>query len=193
MSNSQKIFRYLNVGVLVMGIFIVLAYVLTQTCFNCSQEKDDFKVYQNYKYAYQIEYPSGWKAEGTGKEISESIEMTFFTNGKSSRGEEQMTSMTVHVYENLKKLSPKDWYLRESRVQSDGIYPYPNTIVASAEETEVNGYTAYKIITTDLNYDYFIGYGNTIYRLSFEKFGGDETWTLPTKIYDRMLTSFKMK
>lgn len=159
---------------------------------SCGQNSAAFKTYTNTAFNYQISYPSSWTAEGVTANVAESIEMTFYIVQYNAAKEKGMTMVTVHPYQNPNSRTPKDWYLNDSKVQSQGIYPYPAAIIASTEETTVNGYPAYKITTNDGGgmYDYFVGQGNFVYRLSFEKFSGDTT--LPADTFTQILQSFKI-
>ena len=158
----------------------------------CGRGNGQFKTFANDKYHYQINYPGNWTAEGSAANISESLEMTFYTVHHSSLTKKDMTAVTVHVYNNPQKHAPRIWYQEDSRRESDGIYPYPLKIIAQSKETTVNGYPAYQIVTNDdaASYDYFIGSENLIYRVSFEKFSGDSS--LPQETFDAMLSSFKI-
>ena len=176
----------------ILLLLITLGVFIKNGCIVSCNDSDSFVTYVNSKYAYEIKYPSNWKVEGTAKKISDSTEMTFYNKTTSSQGEKQIESMTVHVYENDKKHSPSNWYYLESKQETGGLYPYPDSIVMKTDVNEVNGYPAFYIMTTDYNYDYFLSINNYIYRLSFEKFGGGETWTLPEQIYLEMLNSFRV-
>lgn len=179
-------FRYKILLSVLFGLAVVLAIGWAVY----RQSSGGFVTYRNAVYAYQIDYPRDWQAEGVTQGSSRSVEMTFYEMGKGASGKDQMTAMTVHVYENPRLLSPKDWYAQDAKLQSGGLYPYPASIVSSTREAEVSGMPAYHLVTTDANYDYFIGKGHRIYRLSFEKFGGNATSDLPGEIYAKMLASF---
>lgn len=165
---------------------------LALSTLGCGKSEGRFKTYQNTKYHYAIEYPAAWTAEGTARDIGESLEITFFKVNEKAGAVKGMTLITVHVYENPRGRTPEQWYLQDAAKESDGLYPYPAKIVASAEATTVNGYPAYRVATTDEgeSYDYFVGGGGEIYRLSFEKFAGDEG--TPKELFERSLRSFRI-
>lgn len=181
MPRKNRFFRSLPAAGLALGA--VLA---------CGKSDSRFKTYQNTKYHYTIDYPAAWTAEGTAADIAESVEVTFFKVNEKAGAVKGMTLITVHVYDNPRGWPPEQWYAQDAAKESDGLYPYPAKIVASAETTTVNGHPAYRVGTTDEaeSFDYFVGAGTAIYRLSFEKFAGDEA--TPKELFERSLKSFRI-
>ncbi|HMX43575.1 MAG TPA: PsbP-related protein [Elusimicrobiota bacterium] len=181
MPRTNKFSRFLPV----VGLALVVGFA-------CGKSESRFKTYKNTKYHYTIDYPSAWAAQGTAPDIAESVEITFFKVNERVGAVKGLTLITVHVYDNPRARPPEQWYAQDAAKESDGLYPYPAKIVASAETTTVNGHPAYRVGTTDEaeSFDYFVGAGTAIYRLSFEKFAGDEA--TPKELFERSLKSFRI-
>ena len=172
--------------------FVPLVGLALAACIAGGKSDSRFKTYQNTKYHYAIDYPAAWTAEGTASDIAESVEITFYKMNEKAGAVKGMTLITVHVYDNPRGRTPEEWYAQDAAKESDGLYPYPAKIVASTETTTVNGRPAYRVATTDESesYDYFVGAGAAVYRLSFEKFAGEEG--TPTELFERSLKSFRI-
>lgn len=172
---------------------VLLCAVCAVLWIGCGQsEGKQYSTYINTKYHYQIEYPATWIAEGNPQRIQESLCMNFFTVHHNASGEKDMAMLQVYVYENPRVVPPEQWYEKEARQYTDGLYPYPKQIVAKTQVTSVNSYPAYKVNTTDKpgGYDYFIGHKNLIYHLSFDKFNGEPG--MPKEIFEHAINSFRI-
>jgi len=159
-------------------------------------------VYTNTKYAYTLRAPSRWKLitdidgltypgmkPGTPDRTKAGVVMVRSGEGKGS------ALLTLTATANPDHRSPQDWYSYTSRDKTLP-YPYPQSIVASAEETTVNGTPAYKVTITDAphSYTYFITHGDYVYVLQFAKYPAPgEDPSLPQADFDYLLQNFVLQ
>jgi hypothetical protein len=143
-------------------ILITIA-VLISGVFYYNKLNTGYKVVNNKLHHFSFKYPSSWKIIGSGKTIEQSSFVSVIGNN---------ISFTITQYDNTKGYTPKQWYERDTIEKlGPNNYPYPEKLVASTQNTILNGYNAYKVVTNDAgaSYDYFLLKGNEIYVINIER------------------------
>ena len=170
----------------------------SQTANNISS----WKTYANTKYDYQIKYPADWTIEVDGVAVWQNqvpnpelgSRIMFFGTKTEPHGQTARTLWNIRVFvdptENPKKLSPRDWFIAQSKLHfSYGVEQKFDNL----ENTTFKGLLALKIRgNPGEGYSLLIAKGSTIYNLtfSFEKFSGGEFDVPPEQIFLEMLDSF---
>ena len=163
----------------------------------------NWKTYANTKYDYQIKYPADWAVEVDSivvwqnqvpnPELGDTI--MFFGTETEPYGQTARTLWNIQVFvspaENPKKLSPRDWYIEQSKLHfSYGVEQKFDNL----EDMTFKGLPALKVKgNPDEGYSLLIvSKGSTIYTLSFsfEKFSDGEFPAPPEEIFLEMLDSF---
>ena len=162
----------------------------------------NWKTYTNAKYDYQIKYPADWVIEVDGvvvwqnqvpnSELGNAI--MFFGTKTEPYGQTARTLWNIRVFvspaENPEKLSPRDWYIEQSKLHfSYGVeQKFDNLELATFK-----GLPALKVRgNPGEGYSFLIAKDSTIYNLvfSFEKFSGGEFPVPPEEVFLDMLDSF---
>jgi hypothetical protein len=161
-----------------------------------------WKTYANTKYNYQIKYPEDWTIEADGvavwqnqvpnPELANGV--MFFGTKTEPYGQTARTLWNVRVFvspaENPKKLSPRDWYVEQSKLHfSYGVEQKFDNL----EDTTFKGFPALKVKgKLGEGYSFLIAKNSFIYNLafSFEKFSDGKFDVPPEQIFLEMLDSF---
>ena len=162
----------------------------------------NWSTYTNKQYGYQIKHPANWAIEVDGivvwqnqvpnPEIGNSI--MFFGTKTEPYGQTARMLWRIVVFvsptTNPKKLSPRDWYIEQSKLHfSYGVEQKFDNL----EDTTFKGLPALKVKgNSGEGYSFLITKNSTIYHLafSFEKFSGGEFSDQPEEIFLEMLDSF---
>lgn len=162
----------------------------------------NWATYTNTKYDYQIKYPSDWVIEVDGVVVWQNQvpnpglgnSIMFFGTKTEPYGQTTRTLWDIRVFvspaENPKKLSPRDWYVEQSKLHfSYGVEQKFDNL----EVTTLKGLSALKVKgNIGEGYSLLVAKNSTIYNLtfSFEKFSGGEFPVPPEEIFLEMLDSF---
>jgi hypothetical protein len=154
------------------------------------------KTYESNKYGYHIQYPADWDISGAGQnKIKDNrpdlLEGNFVFFIKKGRG-----AVTIKVWPNPRHAAPKDWYDHDAATvmgeAAAGTFPYPRAMVVGLDETSVNHLPAYKITTTDGNFDYIFCRPEYAYVINFEKGDNNTDPAALENTFNGFLSSFRL-